>query len=175
MREEYHSLLRSQLEQLLGEAPPPEDWRPLLAAVDEAYRRSDADRTRAQEYLDTVEAVIVALDAEGRVTAINRKGCRVLGYEEKEILGRSWFSTCLPQPDGMERVYPTFLKLMGGEMAAAEYFENSVVSRSGEHRQIAWHNALLRNDQGQIIGTLSAGDDITERVRAEAEDRKSVV
>ncbi len=35
---------------------------------------------RAQQYLDIVETIIVALDRDGRITLINRKGAQVLGY-----------------------------------------------------------------------------------------------
>jgi PAS domain S-box-containing protein len=125
-----------------------------------------AERDRAQGYLDTVETIIVALNREGRITAINRKGCQLLGYAEAELVGQSWFDACLPQPDGMEKVYPYFLRLLAGGQIT-EYFENPIVTRSGAQRQIAWHNALLRDAQGKIIGTLGSGEDITERVRAE--------
>jgi signal transduction histidine kinase len=37
---------------------------------------------------------------------------------------------------------------------------------------IGWRNTLLRDDSGQVIGTLSSGEDITERKRAEQELRR---
>ncbi len=125
------------------------------------------ERDRAQRYLDTVETIIVALNIEGKITSINRKGCLLFGYREDELIGRSWFLTCLPQPEGEENVYPVFLKLIEGEIEPVEYFENSIVTRSGELRQIAWHNGLLYDEQNRIIGTLSSGEDITDRKRAE--------
>lgn len=131
------------------------------------------ERDRAQEYFDTVETIIVALDREGVVTSINRKGCQLLGYGEGELIGKSWFQTCLPQPDGMGAVYPIFLKIIAGEMDTVEYLENPIITRSGELRHIAWHNALLRDGEGRIIGTLSSGNDITERKRAEEQLRES--
>jgi light-regulated signal transduction histidine kinase (bacteriophytochrome) len=56
---------------------------------------------------------------------------------------------------------------MTGEIQPVEHFENPVVSRQGEERLIAWHNAVLETDEGEIIATLSSGEDITERKRAE--------
>ena len=56
---------------------------------------------------------------------------------------------------------------MTGELEPVEYFENPVLRQSGEERLLAWHNALLRDDEGNISGTLSSGEDITERKRAE--------
>lgn len=127
------------------------------------------ERDRAQGYLDTVETVIVALDTEGRISTINRKGCQLLEYAEEQLIGKNWFATCLPQPEGNSLVHPYFLAIISGDMAHVEYFENHVLTRSGRSRLIAWHNAVLRDGQGKICGTLSAGEDVTERRQVESE------
>ncbi len=54
------------------------------------------ERDRAQLYLDVADVILRALDVQGRVTLINRKGCTTLGWEEGELLGRDWFETCIP-------------------------------------------------------------------------------
>ncbi len=135
------------------------------------YKKTDKalikERDNAQKILNTVEAIIVLLDREGRVSMINPKGCRLLGYSEQEIKGQHWFSKFLPQPDGMENVYPFFLKLIAGEIEAAEYFENPIITKNKEIRQIAWHNSLLHDEDGKVAGTLSYGEDITQRKLAE--------
>jgi light-regulated signal transduction histidine kinase (bacteriophytochrome) len=56
---------------------------------------------------------------------------------------------------------------MAGDLEPAEYFENPVLTQDGRERLVAWHNALLRDGEGHITGTLSSGEDITERRRAE--------
>lgn len=137
--------------------------------VEETLRR---ERDQTQKYLDTVEAIIVALNAEGNITLINKKGCRLLGYAEEELLGKNWFATCLPQPEGYQKVYSIFLKIIAGEIDTYEYAENPILACNGELRHIAWHNALLRDEQGQIIGALSAGEDITIRKQTEQEKEK---
>ena len=38
---------------------------------------------------------------------------------------------------------------------------------------IAWHNTLVRDSHGTIISSLSSGEDVTERKRAEDELRAS--
>ena len=53
------------------------------------------------------------------------------------------------------------------------HLENPVLTKTGEERMIAWHNTLLRDGAGNIMGTLSSGEDITDRKRAEQELRKS--
>ena len=131
------------------------------------------ERDRAQMYLDTVEAIIIALDREGRITLTNKKGCRILGCDERDIIGKNWFAKFLPQPDGMKKVYPVFLNLIQGKMEGQEYFENPIITNNGELRHIAWHNALLRDKRGRIIGTLSAGEDITEKKQLEEQMQKA--
>ena len=56
-----------------------------------------------------------------------------------------------------------------GDIEPVEYYENPVLTKSGEERQIAWHNSLLKNEDGRIVGTLSSGEDITERKKADKE------
>ena len=151
-----------------ADAAPPTDapHRPETAEPSGGQTGHQApDRTH--DYLNVVETMIVALDREGRITTINRKGCALLGWTEHELIGQFWFSFCLPQPEGAEKIFPMFRKHMAGEMEATEYFENPILTRSGALRQIAWHNALLRDDHGRITGVLSSGDDITERKRIE--------
>ena len=115
---------------------------------------------------------MVELDTHGQITMINRKGCKLLGYTEKELLGRSWFSTCLPQPQGMAIVYPLFRQIMSGDMTVADYSENPVLCRDGSQRLIAWHNSNYSDNQGRVIGTLSSGEDITERQEAQEKIHK---
>jgi len=64
-------------------------------------------------------------------------------------------------------VKAVFDKLMTGEIEPVEYFENSVLTKSGEEKLIAWHNAPLKDEKGKILATISSGEDITERKRAE--------
>lgn len=120
-----------------------------------------------RRYLDTVQTLMVALDAEGRITMLNRKGCELLGYEEAELLGLNWFEHCLPQPEGMQSIHPVFRCVMAGDLESAEHFENPVLCRDGRRRLFSWHNAYMTDDAGKIIGTLSSGMDITERNQAE--------
>jgi PAS domain S-box-containing protein len=44
-----------------------------------AHELMRQERNRAQRYLDIADVILLALDLEGRVTLINRKGCATLG------------------------------------------------------------------------------------------------
>jgi PAS domain S-box-containing protein len=141
------------------------------AALDVTHRMSvekalRSERDRAQKYLDVAGVIFVAINADEEVTLINRKGGEVLGYSQEEIVGKKWFDTFLPER-GREQVKADFRRLMAGEITAVQHYENPVINRQGEERMIAWHNTVLRDDKGGIVGTLSSGEDVTERRQAE--------
>ena len=48
-----------------------------------------------------------------------------------------------------------------------------MLTKNKEERIISWHNTVLRDQGGNIIATLSSGEDITERKRVEEELRKA--
>lgn len=132
----------------------------------EAYKQ---ERDKAQKYLDIAGVIFLVLDTDQGVSLINKKGSKVLGYKEDEIKGKNWIDNFLPARI-REDVKVVFDKLVTGEIMPVEYYENPVLTRTGEERIIAWHNTVIKDESGKIINVLSSGEDITDRKRAE-EDR----
>ncbi|MBI4848750.1 MAG: PAS domain S-box protein [Nitrospirae bacterium] len=130
------------------------------------------ERDRAQDYLDVAGVMLAALDTNGNVTLINKKGCDILGYAEHEIIGKNWSDNFIPGRlrEGTKTV---FAYLMSGELSANEQHENPVLTKTGEERLIAWRNTILKDKTGKTIGTLSSGEDITKRKEAEDALRES--
>ncbi|MFX0150289.1 MAG: PAS domain S-box protein [Candidatus Hodarchaeota archaeon] len=144
-----------------------------LKIAEEALRE---ERDLAQRYLDVTGVMMVALDADQRVTLVNKKGCEVLGFPEEEIIGKNWFNTFLPERV-RSSVKEIFNTLLMGNVEPVEYSEGLILTKDNEERTIAWHNTVLRDEDGNITGTLSSGEDITERkiteqVRLELEQRR---
>ncbi len=124
------------------------------------------EKNMAQMYLNIAGVMIVVLSADQKVVLINKKGCDVLGYEEKEILGKNWFDMFIPQRD-RKQTKIVFKKVFVGEIETVGYYVNSVLAKNGEERMVAWHNTLFKDGENNIIGTLSSGEDITERIKAQ--------
>src|SRR5210317_527607 len=128
----------------------------------EAEKARQVERDRARGYLDLAAVILLGLDQAGRIRLINKRGCELLGYEEHELLGCDWIDNCIRSDDkpGISRL---FRKLVEGEAELPDNSENWVVTRSGKTRLITWKNSVIRDESGAIIGTLSSGEDVTDR------------
>ncbi len=123
------------------------------------------EKNRVQQYLDIAEVMLIVLNAKAEVTLINKKGVRILGYEkEEEILGKNWFLHFLPEAY-IFTTQEVFQKLMAGQVDLVEYHENPIITRRGIERLIAWHNSVIKDDEGNCIGIISSGEDVTEKKR----------
>jgi PAS domain S-box-containing protein len=124
------------------------------------------ERDRSQKYLDVAGVIMVLIGVDQKIALMNKKGYDVLGYKEEELIGQNWFDTVIPQGNRGE-VKGVFDRLMAGEIEPVEYFENPVLTKNRRELLMAWHNVILKDEKGNIIGTLSSGEDITERKRTE--------
>ncbi|MCF8033771.1 MAG: PAS domain S-box protein [Desulfarculaceae bacterium] len=124
------------------------------------------ERDRAQQYLDTAQVILLALDSRGRVLLINRAGSAILGYSVTELTGKDWFETCLP-PDRSSEVRRVFESIVKGEAEPLSQMENLVLTKDGQRRTVVWHNAVLTDDAGAVVGTFSSGEDISEQLQAQ--------
>jgi len=120
------------------------------------------ERDRAQRYLDMASTMFVVVGPEGRVELANAQACEVLGYDEAELLGRSWFETVVPLED-RAGAQADFARVLSGQHRPGPAEEREVVTFGGERRTIAWHYVALPERDGRPGGVLVSGDDVTER------------
>jgi PAS domain S-box-containing protein len=138
----------------------------LEARVEDRTEELQEEMDRAQRYLDVAGVMLVVIGVDQRVRLINKKGCKILGYDEDEIVGKNWFDNFLPERMRSD-VRGVFDMLMAGRIEPVEYFENPILTKDGEERVIAWRNAVLYGSEGNPSATLSSGEDITKRKEAE--------
>ena len=124
-------------------------------------RLQEAER-RWRSLLENVRLVVVGLDPLGRVNYINPYGLEVMGYERLELEGQNWFERCVPRTQAGQTAQ-VFERMLQGQIDVHLYSSNSVLTQGGNERLIAWNTTLLKDAQGSPIGTMSIGEDITER------------
>jgi len=143
-----------------------------LIAKIQTEQKLKEERIKAQIFFDIAGVMMLVINSNQIVEHVNEKGCKILGYKEEDVIGKNWFDHFIPE-DNKDEIKIVFNRLMKGEVEPVEYYENPIINNNGEERIIAWHNTILRNEKGEIIGTLSSGEDITERKKAEQELKES--
>ncbi len=127
-------------------------------------RALEREKRRAENYLNVAEAVMLALDVDGNVTMFNPKGYRLLGYPEGSLIGKNYFDAVIPE-SRREKFRDMYREAI--ETGRAGPNVNYVQCANGERVLISWSSTIMRNEEGEVSGILSSGEDITERRQAE--------
>jgi PAS domain S-box-containing protein len=121
------------------------------------------DHDLAQIVIETVGALVVVLDREGRIERWNTACETATGYDRDELLGRPfWF---LVPPDERTEVEAVFSRLLARDFPHRH--ENHWIAKDGNRRRIIWSNTALLDESGAVRLVVATGIDVTERTRAE--------
>jgi len=143
-------------------------------AVDITQRKRAEDSLQranafAESVIQTANVIFVHLDAAGLVRKINAAAEEITGYKSAEVEGASWFELLVPR-DRYPYVWEEFERLMR-EGVTTGSFENPILTKQGDERQIMWRNTTLREGD-RIVGIIAFGMDVTDRRRAEGEQAR---
>ncbi|MGB3295909.1 MAG: ATP-binding protein [Phormidesmis sp.] len=134
--------------------------------LESQVERRSADLYQAERrwrsLLEDVHLVVIGLDCEGKVNYANPFFLRLTGYSQDEVMGKAWFETFI-LPEDYYHTHHYFQQLITHGEVSLRY-RNAILTSSGAARMIDWNNAVLRDRQNRIIGTMSIGEDITERL-----------
>jgi len=126
------------------------------------------EKDKAQKYFNIAGVILLVLDTDGNIVLVNHRGCSILGYKESELIGMNWFDNLIPG-SLREDLKEKFNEFITGNKEQLAKFENEVLTKNGNIRNIEWENIILTDSAGKIVGTLSSGVDITEQKKIEAE------
>jgi PAS domain S-box-containing protein len=153
--------------------PVEEEGRVLVAGVTlDVTDRVNAERALAESearyrrIVETASEGIWLLDADGRVTFVNRRMGELLGYEPDEILGRRKWEFVPPQD--RERMRALFERRRAG---VSEQVDVCFQHRDGRPVWMLMAARPVFDEQGAFRGTLDMCTDVSERRRLEEELR----
>src|SRR5258706_1510502 len=131
-----------------------------LQALERDLRESER---RLSSMLGNIKFISIMLDRHANLTYCNDYFLALTGWRREEVLGRNWFDLFVPS--GLVDLKGTFTALLV-DLPRAWHHENEILTRSGEFRLVRWNNSVLRSTTGEVVGTASIGDEITEHESA---------
>lgn len=131
------------------------------------------ERDFTNAILNTVGAIVLVLDRDGRIIRFNRACEQVSGYTFEEARGRLFWEFLLA-PEQVEPVRAVFDMLSEGKFPSS--YENYWITKSGTKRMISWSNTCMNDTTGNVSHVIATGIDITEkRCAAEELDRSQAM
>lgn len=130
----------------------------------QASRALQTERDFVSMIVGTSAALVVVLDADGRVLRFNPSCERASGYSASEAQGRLIWDI-LADPSGDDRERLMFERLIA-ERATVDY-QGSWRTRDGAVLEIAWSNSVFVDHDGTVGNVVYTGLDVTERNQAE--------
>ena len=127
------------------------DTEKLLKSSQDAFR----------ELVENVNDVLYSANIDGLITYVSLPIKRILGYEPRDLIGKSYIE--LIHPEDIDRIRMEFGDVLSNNLYPSEY---RMVTKTGE---IKWVRTSSRPimESGTVIGIRGVLVDITERKKAE--------
>ncbi len=110
--------------------------------------------------LDTIGALVVVFDMDGRIVRFNQACEAVSGYSFEDLAGgRMWDRLILEEE--IPEAIAEFERLRKGVFPVS--FENRWKRRDGTLRHLTWAATALRNGDGEVAFLIATGTDVTEQ------------
>jgi PAS domain S-box-containing protein len=157
----------------ISHLPPRNGVRRVLSVTADITNRITAEekvKTAKEELERVLNAMgegLVVMDAENRMTQLNRKACELFGYSKEEILGRDY--TFWSHPDFADNLKQELNKRATGKKSTYE----ALYKRKDGSSFWARVNAVpIIDEQGVYRGSIGCLSDITEEKKVEEEFRR---
>ena len=121
-----------------------------------------------ENLISNANAPIIVWNAENKTQLFNRAFENLTGYSSEEVRGRK-ISFLFPKSELKDSI----AKIRTAMMENLETIELPIYTKNKDIRTVLWNSAKIFDDNGNILSTIVQGNDITERIKAELEIRKS--
>jgi PAS domain S-box-containing protein len=123
-----------------------------------------------ERIVSTAQAIIMVLDKNGKIVTYNPYMEKLSGYKLKEMKGKDWFTNFLPKCD-YNKIRKVFKESIKDVQMVSNI--NPILIKKGEERLIEWHTKTLKDKNDNIIGVISIGQDVTDRLKAKKNLKES--
>ena len=89
--------------------------REIIRKISQEVEVLKKDKEKLQNYLDNSGVIIITINSDHTIAFINKKGCELLGYSDREIVKKDFFTTLIPKGTRF-KLRKQFNRLMEGRL-----------------------------------------------------------
>jgi len=127
--------------------------------VEDRLRKS---RNFAESLFNAAPGIVLILDTQGRIIRINPYMEMVAGYSLEDVKGKYWVDVFSPE-NGANNFSDLTVSSRNLEVLAGN--TSSIITKTGEKREIMWFDSILKDESGKTIGLMAVGQDITRQIK----------
>ncbi|MFC2075248.1 response regulator [Bdellovibrionota bacterium] len=137
-----------------------------LIEHNELTKRLRGERDFSKRLIENANAMIVAIDFQGRALLFNKKIEKVSGYDRDEILGKNLIDLFAPK-DHQAELRNRLRSYKEGRSMPLMDSQYPLLTKDGRTILTSWNANVLRDYDGKEIGLIGVGQDITAIKRLE--------
>ncbi len=126
--------------------------------------------SKYRELVENANSIILKYDREGKITFFNEYAQKFFGYDLDEVL-KKHVKILLPEN---EEIHEHLEQDILNYPEKFKEYVNKNRLQNGEIVWVSWTNRLIEDENGNIIGNLAIGQDVTQRKIAEIRMEKMV-
>jgi len=136
----------------------------LRQAVRERTEKLRESDERFRLAFDNAASGIALVANDGYFMKVNQTLCRIIGYSEEELLGKTWVE--ITSPDDLDGCFDWLNRVKSGEQSA---YEKRFIHKLGHPVWVMVSSSLVRDSQGRIRYYISLFQDVNDRKKLETE------
>jgi PAS domain S-box-containing protein len=121
--------------------------------------RTEAIATELRQFIETANAPIFGIDADGKVNEWNQTSEKITGFKKEEVQGKDLVETYITE-DYREAVKLVLDNALKGKETAN--YEFPLFTKDGRRVMVLLNSSSRRDAEGNIVGVLGVGQDISE-------------
>jgi PAS domain S-box-containing protein len=130
-----------------------------ITQIDKLRTISDSIAKELRQFIETANAPIFGIDNQGNINEWNQNSEKITGFKKEEVLGNDLVETYITK-DYQKAVRKVLDDALQGKETTN--YELPLFAKDGTRLMVLFNSSTRRDNNGQIIGVLGVGQDITE-------------
>jgi PAS domain S-box-containing protein len=129
-----------------------------ISEMDKLRTTSESIAKELRQFIETANAPIFGIDNKGRVNEWNQTSANITGFKKDDVLGKNLVETYITE-NYQKQVKQVLDDALKGQETAN--FEFPLFAKDGQRVMVLLNSSTRRNAEGEIVGVLGVGQDIT--------------